>query len=262
VLVGLLREQLQAPSLRRLVDRIDQAVAALESLLRGLLDLSRLDAGTVQPRIKRVELQAVFDAIAAHEAAAAEAKGIRLRCRPTSLAVVSDAVLLEQMLRNLVNNAVRCTARGGVLVAARRRGGQVLVQVWDTGCGMTPEQQASAFEEFVQFDHTGADGRVRGLGLGLAIVQRSARLLRHRLTLRSVVGRGSCFGIELSLDRRSAVREQAAPDTDGTPLSSSRTRTACARRWSCACRPGAPTCTRAPAWRPCRRWRRERSTCC
>jgi signal transduction histidine kinase/CheY-like chemotaxis protein len=222
LLVGLLREQLQAPALRRLVDRIDHAVAALESLLRGLLDLSRLDAGTVQPRVKRVDLQAVFDAIASHEAAAAEAKGIRLRCRPTALAVVSDAVLLEQMLRNLVNNAVRCTSRGGVLVAARRRGGRVIVQIWDTGCGMTAEQQASAFEEFVQFEHTGADGRVRGLGLGLAIVQRSAQLLRHRVTLRSVVGRGSCFGIELPLDRRGAVRETAAPDTDGTPLAGCR----------------------------------------
>lgn len=222
LLVGLLRDQLQAPALRRLVDRIDQAVAALESLLRGLLDLSRLDAGTVQPRVKRVELQAVFDAIASHEAAAAEARGIRLRCRPTALAVVSDAVLLEQMLRNLVNNAVRCTSRGGVLVVARRHAERVLVQVWDTGCGMTDAQQASAFEEFVQFDHTGPDGRVRGLGLGLAIVQRSARLLQHRLTLRSAVGRGSCFGIELPLDRRATARETAVPDTDGTPLAGRR----------------------------------------
>jgi len=122
LLVGLLREQSRQRAPRRLVDRIDQGVAALESLLKGLLDLSRLDAGTVQPRVGRVELQAVFDAIASHEAAAAEARGIRLRCRPTALAVVSDAVLLEQMLRNLVNNAVRCTAHGGVLVGARRRG--------------------------------------------------------------------------------------------------------------------------------------------
>ena len=207
LLVGLLREQEPAPRQRGLVDRIDQAVAALETLLRGLLDVSRFDAGTVQPRIGRVELQAVFDAIAAHAGATAEAKGLRLRCRPTALAVVSDALLLEQMLRNLVDNAVRCTARGGVLVAARRRGDRVLVQVRDSGCGMTPEQQQRAFVEFVQFDHSGADGRVRGLGLGLAIVQRSARLLRHPLTLRSEPGRGSCFGIELPLDRRGPARD-------------------------------------------------------
>ena len=218
LLVGLLREQLHAPALRGLAERIDQAVAALESLLRGLLDLSRLDAGTVQPRLQRVELQTLFEAIAAHEAAAAEAKGLRLRCRPSALAVVSDPLLLEQMLRNLVNNALRCTARGGVLVAARRRGTRVLLQVWDSGVGMTPAQQQSAFEEFVQFDHTGADGRVRGLGLGLAIVQRSARLLRHRLTLRSVPGRGSVFGIELPADRRSAVRAMPRGAPAETPL--------------------------------------------
>jgi signal transduction histidine kinase len=218
LLVGLLREQLQAPALRGLVDRIDQAVAALESLLRGLLDLSRLDAGTVQPRWQRVELQALFEAIGAHEAAAAEAKGIRLRCRLTALAVVSDPVLLEQMLRNLVNNAVRCTARGGVLVAARRRGGRVLLQVWDSGAGMTPAQQKTAFEEFVQFDQLGADGRVRGLGLGLAIVQRSARLLRHPLTLRSLPGRGSVFAIELAADRRSTVRETPPLEHPQRPL--------------------------------------------
>lgn len=222
LLVGLLREQAGAPDVRRLADRIDQGVAALESLLRGLLDLSRLDAGTVQPRLGRVPLQSVFDAIAAHEAAAAQAKGLRLRFRPTALAVVSDAVLLEQMLRNLVNNAVRCTARGGVLVAARARGGEVLLQVFDTGIGMSAEQQAAAFEEFVQFDKVGADGRVRGLGLGLAIVQRSARLLRHPLTLRSVPGRGSCFALTLPAERRQVAREAAEPPAPGTPLAGAR----------------------------------------
>jgi signal transduction histidine kinase/ActR/RegA family two-component response regulator len=217
LLVGLLREQEQEPRQRALVDRIDQGVAALEKLLRGLLDVSRLDAGTVQPRIGRVELQAVFDAIAAHAGATAEAKGLRLRCRPTALAVVTDALLLEQMLRNLVDNAVRCTVHGSVLVAARRRGDRVLVQVRDSGCGMTADQQRNAFVEFVQFDHSGADGRVRGLGLGLAIVQRSARLLRHPLTLRSAPGRGSCFGIELPLDRRSAARGAVAVAADAAP---------------------------------------------
>lgn len=217
LLVGLLREQEQAPRQRALVDRIDQGVAALEKLLRGLLDVSRLDAGTVQPRIGRVELQAVFDAIESHARATAEAKGLRLRCRPTALAGVTDALLLEQMLRNLVDNAVRCTARGGVLVAARRRGDRVQVQVRDSGCGMTPEQQRNAFVEFVQFDHSGADGRVRGLGLGLAIVQRSARLLRHGLTLRSAPGRGSCFGIELPLDRRGPARGAVAVAADAAP---------------------------------------------
>lgn len=222
LLVGLLREPLAEPARRALVDRIDTAVAALESLLGGLLDLSRLDAGTVEPRLAGVELQGVFDAIAAHGGAAAEAKGIRLRCRPTPLAVVSDPVLLEQMLRNLVDNAVRCTARGGVLIAARRRGGRARIEVRDSGVGMSAEQQASAFAEFVQFEHTGADGRVRGLGLGLAIVQRSAKLLRHPLALRSQPGRGSVFSIELPLDRRAPGRAVASATAGGEPLAGRR----------------------------------------
>jgi signal transduction histidine kinase len=209
LLVGLLHERVKEAGLRDLVSRIDQAVAALESLLKGLLDLSRLEAGMVQPSPSHVELQTVFDAIAAHEGEAARAQGIALHFRPTPLAVVSDPVLLEQMLRNLVSNAVRCTTCGGVLVTARARGEQVLLQVWDTGVGMTPEQQVRAFDEFVQFDHTGPDGRVRGLGLGLAIVQRSARLLRHAITLRSEPGRGSCFTLVLPQDGRTRRRPVA-----------------------------------------------------
>jgi signal transduction histidine kinase/CheY-like chemotaxis protein len=218
LLVGLLRERVDATLRHELVDRIDRAVAALESLLKGLLDLSRLDAGTVRPRLGPVALQPLFDAIAAHEGAAAQTRGIALRFRPTPLAVVTDALLLEQMLRNLVGNALRCTAHGGVLVAARRRGERVLLQVWDTGCGMTTAQQTAAFEEFVQFHDGTDDGGPRGLGLGLAIVQRSARLLGHALTLRSVPGRGSCFGLELPRERRSARDARAGAAPQPAPL--------------------------------------------
>lgn len=210
LLAGLLREPMGQARQRSLVERIEQAAAALESLLKGLLDLSRLDAGTVRPRLGAVALQPLFEAIAAHEAAAAQARGLRLRFRPSSAMVVSDALLLEQMLRNLVGNAVRCTPRGGVLVAARRRGERVLLQVRDSGVGMDEAQQARAFEEFVQFEQAVSEGPVRGLGLGLAIVQRSARLLGHTLTLRSQPGRGSCFTLELPLERRSMQRSEAA----------------------------------------------------
>ena len=217
LLVGLLRDQAQAAPLRALIERIDQGVAALESLLKGLLDLSRLDAGTVPAQLAAVPLQPLFDAIAAHEAASAAAKGLTLRFRASGLSVRSDALLLEQMLRNLVGNALRCTARGGVLVAARRRGEQVLLQVWDSGRGLTPAQQATAFDEFVQFD---GDRAGAGLGLGLAIVQRSARLLGHGLQLRSQPGRGSCFAIELPRERRARPRASAAPPLASRPLES------------------------------------------
>lgn len=218
LLVGLIREKADTPMLRDLARRTNQAAMALEALLKGLLDLSRLEAGAVQPRIRRVELQPVFDSIAAHELEAAHAHGIRLRFRPTPLSVVSDPVLLEQILRNLVGNAVGCTRHGGVLVAARARGPQVQVQVWDTGPGMTPEQQRRAFEAFVQFDTSGRRGEVRGLGLGLAIVQHSVRLLDHRLTLRSERGRGSCFTLTLPAERRCTDRVAGQPAAAGFPV--------------------------------------------
>lgn len=205
LLIDLLREQVPI-ALRPMTDRVDEAVSAMEDLLKGLLDLSRLEAGTVRPRLQTVALQPLFDAIASHEAEAARRKGIALRFRPTRDAVVSDQVMLEQILRNLVSNAVRYTEHGGVLVAARRRGDEVRIEVWDTGLGIPVAHQRTVFEEFVQLAEPPgqpavarrsgepADGR-HGLGLGLSIVQRSAALLGHRLQLRSRLDRGSCFSV-------------------------------------------------------------------
>lgn len=206
LLIDLLREQVPT-TLRPMTDRVGEAVASMEDLLTGLLDLSRLEAGTVRPRPQVIALQPLFDAIASHEREAAHHKRIRLRFHPTTASVVSDPVLLAQILRNLVSNAVRYTEHGGVLVGARRRGGQISIEVWDTGCGIPATHQRTVFEEFVQLDpvrggpprpargRTLDDGRVGGLGLGLSIVQRSAALLGHRLQLRSRLDHGSCFSI-------------------------------------------------------------------
>ena len=212
LLVGLVREQLSAlPSVRSMLDRIHEAVASLEALLKGLMDLSRLESGTVKPRLEAVPLQPLFDAIDLHEQTAALLKGVPLRFRAQSLSVMSDPVLLDQIVRNLVSNAVRYTERGGVLVAARqRRPGTVLLQVWDTGRGIPADAQGLVFEEFVQLDNPGRD-RSKGLGLGLAIVQRSVRLLGARLSLRSVPGRGSCFTLELPLAAHAAVAAAPTP---------------------------------------------------
>lgn len=133
-----------------------------------------------------------------HASEAARLKGLRLRFRAGPLAARSDPLLLEQILRNLVSNALRYTDHGGVLVTARTRRRHVVLQVWDTGIGIPLEQQAAVFEEFVQL-HNPARERSRGMGLGLAIVHRAARLLGHRLWLRSEPGHGSCFSVELPL---------------------------------------------------------------
>lgn len=200
LLVSLVREQLRGPpALRGMVERIHAAVGAMEGLLNGLLDLSRLEPGTLKPRPQTVSLAWIFDAISRHEQTAAALKGLTLKFLPTSLAVTSDPVLLDQIVRNFVSNAIRYTERGGVLVTARQRGAHtVLLQVWDTGRGIAPQAQALVFEEFVQLDNPGRD-RSRGQGLGLAIARRSADAMGHALHLRSVPGRGSCFGIDLPL---------------------------------------------------------------
>lgn len=222
LMIGLVRERALAPDVRQLIERAHQAVGALESLLQGLLDLSRLDSGTVQPRMAVLPLQTVFDAIHSHHAEEAAAKGLRLRFRAQGLTVRCDALLLEQLLRNLVANALRYTDRGGVLVSARARGrDQVLVQVWDSGIGIAPHQQAEVFDEFVQVDNPGRDS-ARGLGLGLALVKRCAALLGTSVQLRSTPGRGSCFGVLLPRVERRTRQRAAAVAGAATPLSGRR----------------------------------------
>ncbi|MDE2432110.1 MAG: response regulator [Burkholderiales bacterium] len=194
LITDLLHERLSDPSLRGLTDRLTRAVVSMESLLKGLLDLSRLDAGAVEVHPQHVPLQPLLDSIAAHETESARHKGLALRVRPTPATAWTDPILLEQILRNLVGNAVRHTERGGILVGIRPRGRHVLIQVWDTGAGISAADQARIFEEFVQLNNPGRERR-RGLGLGLAIVKRAAQLMGSPLMVRSQVGRGSCFGV-------------------------------------------------------------------
>lgn len=222
LLIDLLREQVPA-ALRPMTDRVNEAVSSMEELLKGLLDLSRLEAGTMRPRLQTVALQPLFDAIASHEGETARRKGIALRFRPTRDSVVSDQVMLEQILRNLVSNAVRYTGHGGVLVAARRRGDDLHIEVWDTGPGIPVAHQRTVFEEFVQLADPHGErpvarqsggltdsSRGLGLGLGLSIVQRSAALLGHGLQLRSRLDHGSCFSVL-------APRTPSRPPPTATP---------------------------------------------
>ncbi|MBB4845413.1 signal transduction histidine kinase/ActR/RegA family two-component response regulator [Paucibacter oligotrophus] len=211
LLIGVLREQLQSPAQQRLVARVDEAVAAMESLLAGLLDLSRLEGSGLRVRREPVGLQALVQAVATHESEAARAKGLRLRLRvPPAACVLGDAVLIEQMLRNLVVNALRYTESGGVLVAVRRQGAGWRLAVHDSGPGIAAAQQARVFEDFVQLDNPQRQ-RIQGLGLGLAIVKRAAALQGCEVLLRSVPGRGSCFSFVLPAAALQAPGMAAAP---------------------------------------------------
>lgn len=199
LLSELLREQPMPTAASPILARIGDSVQALNGLLKGLLDLSRFDAGVVQARKTRVALRTLIDRAIADEEESARRKGIALRSRSAPYEIHSDPVLIEQILRNLVGNAVRYTRRGGVLVSARQRGSdRVLLQVWDTGPGIPAERRVEVFEEFVQLDNE-ARHRAGGLGLGLSLVRRAAGVLGVQVVLRSAVGRGSCFSLELPL---------------------------------------------------------------
>lgn len=181
---------------RDLVGRIGDSIAALEALFNELLDLSKLDAGAIGVHRRSVSLQELFDRLAREFHAQAVQQELRMRFVPTRLVVATDPILLERILMNLVSNALRYTARGGVVIGARRRGDQVCVEVWDSGVGIAADKHEHIFDEFYQVGNPGRDRR-RGLGLGLAIVRRLTVLLGHQLTLTSAPGQGTRFRLWL-----------------------------------------------------------------
>ncbi len=182
--------------MRELVDNLEISVQAMQDLLDGLLDLSRLDSGNIQVRISSVDLNELLSSVRSSLSSMAEAKGLRLRIRPTRLWAFSDAALLQRMVVNLVINAIRYTEQGTVLVACRpdAQGRGVRIEVWDSGIGIPAEHHEDIFKEFYQLSNRSGD-RNFGMGLGLNIVQRSAALLGHRIALRSQVGCGTRFAL-------------------------------------------------------------------
>lgn len=174
------------------------ACTASGDMLNTLLDFSRLEAGVVAVNVRPFRLQPLLQRIENELAPLADRKDILYRVRETEATIDSDAALVELILRNLVSNAIRYTERGGVLIGCRRRGNLLRIEVWDTGIGIAPEHHADVFLEFHQLGNPERDRR-KGLGLGLAIVERLARTLGHKLSLKSHPGRGSVFAITLPL---------------------------------------------------------------
>lgn len=195
LMTELLRQQTQAPAQQALTNKLSAAVVSMEEQLNGLLDLSRLDAGDIVVRPQAVPLAPLLQSILAHVQEPAREKALSLRVRAGDTVAWCDPVLLEQVLRNLVGNAVRHTRAGGVLIAVRPRAARLRIEVWDTGPGIAEADQQRVFDEFVQLPSNAAAGR--GLGLGLAIARRAASLMGTTLRLRSRPGRGSCFSLEL-----------------------------------------------------------------
>lgn len=179
---------------RPLIKNMMASIEALETSFGAMLDISRLDAGVVQPVPQTFPVRDLFRRLYQQFGGDAEARDISLRFRAVRRLVLSDPQLLERVLANLVQNALRYTRSGGVLVAARRHHCGVALEVWDTGVGIPAEQLELIFEEFYQIDNPERD-RSRGLGMGLAIVRRLCNLLGHPLEVRSRPGRGTMFRV-------------------------------------------------------------------
>jgi len=206
-----LNERIKYPEVSKIVGNINASVRALEKLFNALLDISRLDAGVLQPAIRHFWLQDMHRNLVNDYAPAAEGKGLKLECVPCELVVQSDPVLLERILRNFISNAIRYTERGEVRVTCFRQDDKVRIEVADTGIGVPPEQHREIFSEFYQLGNPERD-RTKGLGLGLAIVDRVARLLGHPIQVESTPGEGSRFSVEVPLgDLRHVVVEETAP---------------------------------------------------
>ena len=194
-LSGKLAEQAEA---KALVGHMETALDALRHLLDSLLDISKLEAGVIVPSHQPVCVADILRRLEGEYRLRADEKGIRLRILPTNLSVRTDPALLERLLRNLLENALRYTRQGGILIGCRRRGTLVHLQIVDTGIGIPPDHLDNIFQEFYQIGNPSRD-RGRGLGLGLAIVRRLSQLLDHPVTVQSVAGKGSCFSVELPL---------------------------------------------------------------
>jgi PAS domain S-box-containing protein len=196
--LDLLKIRLQGHAATDVLGNMEQALEALGTLLNGLLDVSRLDAGLVVARPAPMKLAPLLERLAAEYEPRARAAGLRLHVVPPRVVVRSDPVLLERILRNLIENALRYTKHGGILIGCRRRDGHARLEVVDTGIGIAADQMQDVFEEFYQVDNPERDRR-KGLGLGLAVVRRLARLLDHPVELRSRPGRGSTFAVLVPL---------------------------------------------------------------
>jgi len=199
--VDALQEQSLPADGRSIVTNIRRSVDVMEDLFNSLLDVSRLDAGIVRPRITTIALTPLMERVRVEYEPAAIQKELSLKVPGNSLFVRSDPVLLERIMRNLVANAIRYTDRGKVVLGARRCAHGVRIEVWDSGRGIPKDKHREIFQEFRQLDNPQRDRR-KGLGLGLAIVERLVKLLDHPLELRSQLGKGSMFAVTVPRGRR------------------------------------------------------------
>ncbi len=198
LLQALLAKAVEGEKAQTLVARIDQTLGSMTAMLNTLLDINQIDAGAVHPELVDFPVDDLLDRLRAGFTDNARSQGLALRVVRCGLTIHSDPRLLEQMLRNLLSNALKYTKRGKVLLGCRRREGLLSIEVWDSGVGIPDTELHAIFEEHHQLDNAARE-RSRGLGLGLSIVQRLGNLLGYPIRVRSHPGRGSVFAIDVTL---------------------------------------------------------------
>jgi Na+/proline symporter/signal transduction histidine kinase len=203
----------------QLVGNIDASLDAVEEIFSALLDISRLDTGAMKPEIVSFRIDELLRQLEVEFTPLAQERGLDLQFVPCSLGVQSDRRLLRRLLQNLVSNAIKYTPKGRVLVGCRRRRRRLRIDVYDTGLGIPTSKRRAIFQEFHRLDR-GAKV-ARGLGLGLSIVERIARVLDHKIAVTSAVGHGSHFSVEVPLSVAAPVSQhhRVARAIDRVPLS-------------------------------------------
>ena len=209
---GVLDKRIKGKEEQATLKNIKSSVGALENLLNALLDVSRLDANTVQTDVKDFEIGTILNQLSAEYCPQAENKKLNWRFEPCQYVVYSDPALLETILRNLISNAIRYTHQGEISITCQSHNQELMIDVADTGAGISAAQQSIIFEEFQQLNNPERD-RNKGLGLGLAIVDRISRLLNHTVKVESELGVGSHFIITLPLGNPSSIQSEDSMET-------------------------------------------------
>lgn len=200
---SILADSLQKPQNKKLIGQINHSIEALQSLFNALLDISRLEAGTLVPERRSFRLRPMLDRVMNDFEGDAREKGIRLHIECDEHIVFTDASLLEQIIRNYISNAVRYTSQGSITITCENRNTDVLVSVKDTGIGIPADQLDAIYGEFYQLTNPERD-RSKGLGLGLAIVKRISQLLEHEINVASSVGQGSAFSVRIPMGSKAS----------------------------------------------------------
>jgi signal transduction histidine kinase/CheY-like chemotaxis protein len=215
LLISTLRERKLPDVEQVLVERTHQALEGAEDLLTDLLDISRLDQAAVKPDIALYRLDELLAPLVSEFQSVAQAEGLNLRVHMGDYAISTDLRLMTRILRNFLSNACRYTDEGSILLGARRRGEMLRLEVWDTGRGIAADRLDSIFLEFNQLDVGRAADR-KGVGLGLAIVERIAKILGYKVGVHSLPGRGSMFSIDVPISHEIPLPISLAAPLPGT----------------------------------------------